>query len=124
MVRWHGFLLQPRHELVLSDLSQRVALARAFKAAVYLYARRVMSMIGFPHHESESCKDRDMIENELGTFKPQENSTPKTQEEWQDFRLRIVGTTELVKSHFHKLVEVPSSPASFTKLLQATVMAE
>lgn len=50
--------------LFLSDVSQRVALAYAYKAAVYLYARRVVSIFGFDR-ESEPWKDRDAVEREL-----------------------------------------------------------
>jgi Fungal specific transcription factor domain len=55
--------------LALSDLSQRIALARAYKAAVYLYARRVVSKLTptFPATTGAAgpLQDRRVVENEL-----------------------------------------------------------
>jgi hypothetical protein len=64
-VGWAG---EMQAYLFLSDVSQRVALACAYKAAVYLYARRVVSVFG-GGFDRENCpevwKDRDTVEKEL-----------------------------------------------------------
>lgn len=63
-VAWAG---EMQAYLLLSDVSQRVALACAYKAAVYLYARRVVSMFGllFDRDSDEAWKDRDTVERDL-----------------------------------------------------------
>lgn len=61
-VAWAG---EMQSYLLLSDISQRVALACAYKAAVYLYARRVVSVFGFDLDSDEAWKDRDTVVSEL-----------------------------------------------------------
>ena len=56
-----------------------------------------------------------MIEHQLPEFKadpphaykaPGKQVVPKTVADFLDFRVRLLGATELVKTHFHRLVEV------------------
>ncbi|CRG92602.1 Acriflavine sensitivity control protein acr-2 [Talaromyces islandicus] len=61
-VAWAG---EMQSYLFLSDVSHRVALACAYKAAVYLYARRVVSVFGFGRDADEDWKDRDTVERDL-----------------------------------------------------------
>lgn len=58
-----------------------------------------------------------MIEHQLPEFKadppnayraPGKVVVPKTGADFLDFRVRLLGATELVKTHFHRLVEVQS----------------
>ena len=62
--------------------------------------------------ESYLEKLHNIIETELNKYKPKDqNFADKTVQDWTDFRTKIVGLTELTRTHFNKLVEV--SPFAF-----------